>query len=71
MSRSTPYVLVTCDECGDSQEVELCALARGAWDERYVNRQLEQWDWAITDEQDICPGCAEEQGLEGTHVSHR
>jgi hypothetical protein len=58
--RSQPCVLVSCDLCRDyEEEVELTTLARGAFDERNVDSQLEQLGWTIEAGEDICPVCTE------------
>ena len=65
MSRDSATVKVWCDgkECKECEEIELTALARyGSWDERNVNRELEDMGWYVDEENDIyyCPDCADE-----------
>lgn len=60
MMRSDAYINVTCDHCGDAEEVMLTALAGGGYDDRYVDSQLEEWGWVISEEGDYCSDeCAE------------
>ena len=55
---SDAYVMVTCDNCSESQEVELTALgSRGSWDERGVKRHLERDGWQV--DPDLCELCVE------------
>jgi hypothetical protein len=62
MSRTDAYVRVTCDECGEEDEIELWPLARrGNWDERGVDAQLEAWGWVKDGEKDICEICVQER----------
>lgn len=61
--RSDAYIRVACDVCEDpgmDEEISLCALANGGWDERNVNARLHRAGWRVEDEKDICPNCVEE-----------
>lgn len=65
--RSDAFITVTCDRCGDEEDVQLTAIARGGYDERYVDSQLRQLGWRI-DSEDICPDCLEEENSEDETV---
>ena len=56
---SDAYVMVTCDKCGTSDEVELTALAqRGSYDTRNVRSRIESWGWSVgTDDTVLCGDC--------------
>lgn len=58
--RSDAYITVTCDKCGNADNIELCACVRNSWDERYVDRSLKDGGWVVRDGQDICEMCKEE-----------
>lgn len=53
-----PTVLVECDGgCGENLTLSLTPLARGSWDDRYVNSRLEIEGWIIVDDYVYCPEC--------------
>ena len=62
MSKTDACIMVECDNCHETTEIFLTALAGGAWDERNVARKLEHEGW-VTDPHDdnlhLCPSCAE------------
>lgn len=65
MSISDAYVTVCCDECGWEDNIELTALAHhGAYDMRYVARQMERSGWTKDGERDICGECSYAKGGE-------
>ena len=49
-----PIILVTCDECGEEIEIELTAIARKGYDERYVDHDLEHQGWICDGFHDFC-----------------
>jgi RNase P subunit RPR2 len=55
MSISDAYVVVTCDKCGEHLTLNLTAIARGGWDERYVQAELKRDGWECDGERHICP----------------
>lgn len=55
--RGSPVLLVTCDLCPHTIELELTDLADGGWDDRDVNEELDQSGWVIINGQDICEYC--------------
>lgn len=58
--RSDAYITVTCDECGDvHEEIQICAIAGGGWDERNVDAHLRDLGWFLEGGNDICPDCLE------------
>ena len=59
--RSDAYILVTCDICKCSEEIQLTATARGGYDERDVDAQLQNMGWDISDGMDVCAECIAEQ----------
>jgi hypothetical protein len=58
--RSDPMILVTCDGCGEQVDLILTATARGGYDERDVQSQLEQFGWLVTDSGEYCEECKED-----------
>jgi hypothetical protein len=54
MSRSNPFIIVTCDCCGDTVEVSLTPLARESYDERDVEAHLEGVGWIPEPDEDFC-----------------
>lgn len=69
--RSAPFVTVTCDAegCQATEEIELTEVARGAWDDRDVDDELEGLGWHSEGGSDYCPECWEAahelEGAEG------
>ncbi len=64
--RSDAYIRVTCDRCvasGDKKpseiEIALTVIARRGYDEREVDRDLEDAGWRVIDGEDICDWCLE------------
>lgn len=54
-----PRITATCDECEiDSDEMEMCALAGGGWDDRYIDGKLRKWGWKVDGDRTICEDCA-------------
>jgi len=53
--RTDAYIEVTCDNCGECIQVPLTAIARGGYDERYVDAELESMGWNV--DNDLCPDC--------------
>lgn len=58
--KSDAYIIVTCDSCRTSLEIELTALASRGWDDRNVNTELAREGWECAEGRDICPECREE-----------
>jgi hypothetical protein len=60
MSRTDAFIYVNCDGtgCDMCEEVQLTALAGGAWDERDVSRELERMGWVVAGSKEYCDGCA-------------
>lgn len=61
-----PTVLVICDGdnsdvCDQEIQVRLTPLARGSYDERDVEADLEMSGWRIEDGKHLCPNCVEQQ----------
>lgn len=54
--RGEPMIEVCCDKCGSVEMMGMTALARGAYDERYLDHELERMGWK-TGSEDICPEC--------------
>ena len=54
--RGEPMIEVCCDKCGAVEMMGMTALARGAYDERYLDQELERMGWT-TGAEDICPEC--------------
>ena len=66
MSRSSPYITVICDACGCETEEPLTALARGSYDERHVEANLEASGWVVEEGGDFCcEDCAKEGATDG------
>lgn len=61
--RGEPVITVTCDKCKCEDYVGLTTTARG-YDERDVDRELEEMGWKVEGGQDICPTCAEEMEVD-------
>ena len=62
--RSDAFIRVSCDVCEDpgmDEEIILCALAGGGWDERNVNALLHRAGWRVEGEKDICSNCVEDR----------
>ena len=58
MPLNDPTITATCDECSESSDpMELCCLAGGGWDERYVPDKLKKRGWKIDGDRTICPDC--------------
>jgi hypothetical protein len=55
--RGEPKISIICDKCGESEEFELTALARSAYDLRDLERQLKRAGWVVCGDLDICPEC--------------
>jgi len=55
--RTDAYIEVTCDCCGETIHVQLTAIARGGYDERYVDAELEGMGWNV--DNDLCPLCSD------------
>ena len=47
-------VIVTCDECGGDEYVELNSLT---WARDDVKRELEALEWQVEYERHLCPEC--------------
>lgn len=66
--RSDAYILVQCDGpgCTDSIEIELTSIARGGYDMRNLDADLQRWGWTTKDGLDLCEECSEpEEEAEG------
>jgi len=61
MAWTTPYVSVFCDICGSEEVLELTPLARGGWDTRGAESELERGGWQVTSDSVVCPDCLEEE----------
>lgn len=59
--RSDAYIMVTCDGCDDVVEVQLVATARGGYDDRNVNGELEAQGWTVDGDRDLCEACTEDE----------
>jgi hypothetical protein len=58
---SEPVVIVSCDICGEFEEVRLTAVGRG-WDDRNVEIYLTSNDWTIVENGDTyCPSCSDDR----------
>jgi hypothetical protein len=58
--KGEPLMTVSCDRCETYEdEYGLTSLARGGWDDRNVQRQMERNGWKTIDGEDICPDCQE------------
>ena len=56
--RGEPQIEVCCDRCKEATEIMgMTALARGSYDERNIDRQLDGMGWTIDNGEDICPDC--------------
>jgi len=64
--KTDAFLTVTCDRCGDSEDIQLTATAHG-WDDRYVNDELEKMGWITVDDQDFCPECQDKADKEKKH----
>ena len=54
-----PRVEVECDECGHFESFGLTPLARGAWDDRDLEKQIERLGWkSIGGDEYLCYDCA-------------
>ena len=59
MAINDPTITVTCDKCGEeTNPMEMCALAGGEWDERYIKPKLERRGWKFDGDNAICEMCA-------------
>lgn len=57
--RSDAFIRVTCDNCTSYHtEVQLTALSRNEWDERYVAAALKREGWTIQDGKELCENCS-------------
>lgn len=57
-----PWITVSCDRCGYMTDpMELCSIARGGWDTRYIKDTLREWGWRVSDlgGETICETCVE------------
>ena len=54
--RSNAYIIVSCDTCDNSTEVQLTATTSG-WDDRGMNRKLQQEGWTTGENGDSCDEC--------------
>lgn len=59
-----PTILVICDGgnsdiCDLEIQVRLTSLARGSYDERNIEADLEEAGWCIKDGKHLCPNCEE------------
>ena len=55
-----PTITATCDNCGyTTDEMEMCALAGGGWDDRYIESKLTKWGWTIDGDKTYCEDCSE------------
>jgi len=54
---SEGYVRVSCDDCGDDEEILMTSLAGGGYDTRNVDGRLKQCGWQVDDDQHFCPNC--------------
>ena len=60
--RSQPYVTITCNRCKrEHTKLPLTEVALG-WDNRFMDEELKERGWTITEDEDICPACAEDEG---------
>ena len=62
--RSPAKITITCDSCGESQDVELiqeaCDDDRNdsyIWDSFYVTEELLASGWDIEEAKELCPEC--------------
>jgi hypothetical protein len=62
MAINEPTITVSCDKCDEETDpMEMCALAGGGWDDRYIKGKLTKWGWKIDGNTTICPECQEEE----------
>ena len=63
MPLNDPTITATCDMCGEeSDEMKMCPLAKGSFDDRHIAKRLEHQSWKLEDGVDgtiICPDCVE------------
>ena len=65
MSKSSAYIVVSCDKYGFEEEIELTPLAlHDAWDERNVGKELDKMGWTSGEvegvHEDYCIDCSPE-----------
>lgn len=60
MSKSDPEIIISCDgkDCDMTLEVQLTALAGGAYDERNVPSAMRAEGWISVAGRDYCDQCA-------------
>ena len=52
------YMLVECDECGNTEEMPLMRLSTpGCWSEEMVNDDLRAAGWFIDNNKEVCDRC--------------
>ena len=60
-----PWITATCDKCGgESEQMDLCSLAGGGWDERNIKRTLEREGWKVDGNNAYCEDCSAEMAEE-------
>jgi|GEM_PF-6152693 len=61
MAINYPTITATCDKCDyTTDEMELCDLAGGGWDARYIKPKLERLGWKFEGDKALCEDCATE-----------
>jgi hypothetical protein len=49
---------VECDKCGEvTDPMDLCSLAGGGWDARYIKERIKKDGWLVDGHTTICPEC--------------
>lgn len=60
MPFNDPTITASCDSCDTlSEEMELCAVSGGGWDERNVEGKLKRWGWKVDGRNTLCEDCAQ------------
>ena len=60
-----PTITATCDRCNEeTDQMELCSLAGGGWDDRYIKNKLIRWGWRVTGTETICENCVQAEAEE-------
>ena len=55
---NSAMVIVECDECAETQYIELVQSEAGMWEERGLRNELEDMGWYRDwDDLHVCPNC--------------
>jgi hypothetical protein len=63
MSRSMASLFINCDRCTRELEILLDDGDARSFDSQ-ADKELIAGNWLVTDEEDICPDCVSEMGIE-------